>query len=76
MSISDPKFIDEDSAELARLYRLLKAEDERIAGFEREMRTLPEPRMLQNWIFARQLRRRLHQGIIEKLLALPLCSLY
>jgi predicted RNase H-like nuclease (RuvC/YqgF family) len=62
--------IDTTTAELARLYRQIKAEDEEIMRLEREMRSSADPEVRDRWLDARQRRRDHNVELLKKLVDL------
>lgn len=70
MHVTDPKLIDETTAELARLYRQIKAEDLEIMRLEREMRSSADPDVKNRWLDARQRRRDHNAELLRKLVEL------
>lgn len=72
MHVTDPKLIDETTAELARLYRQIKAEDEEIMRLEREMRSSADPEVRDRWLDARQRRRDHNVELLRKLVELQI----
>lgn len=72
MHVTDPKLIDETTAELARLYRQIKAEDEEIMRLEREMRSSADPEVRERWLDARQRRRDHNVELLRKLVELQI----
>ncbi len=63
-----PELIDQDTAEIARIYRQLRETDELIACLESELAHLTDPAAKQRWLKARERRRELHLEALKKLL--------
>lgn len=72
MYVTDPNMIDETTAELARLYRQIKAEEEEIMRLEREMRSSSDPKIKNQWLDARQRRRDHNVELLRKLVELQI----
>lgn len=72
MHVTDPNMIDESTAEVARLYRQIKAEDEEIMRLEREMSTSADPEFKNRWLDARQRRRDHNVELLRKLVELQI----
>lgn len=72
MYVTDPNMIDETTAELARLYRQIKGEDEEIMRLEREMRSSSDPAIKNQWLDARQRRRDHNVELLRKLVELQI----
>lgn len=70
MHLTDPEMIDEATAELARLYRQIKTEDEEIMRLEREMRSSADPEVRDRWLDTRQRRRDHNVELLRKLVEL------
>lgn len=70
MHVTDPNMIDATTAELARLYRQIKAEDEEIMRLEREMRSSTDPEIKNRWLDARRSRRDHNAELLRKLVEL------
>lgn len=62
--------IDETTAELARLYRQIKADDEEMMSLEREMRSSADLEVRDRWLDARQRRRDHNVDLLRKLVEL------
>lgn len=70
MHVTDPNMIDATTAELARLYRQIKAEDAEIMRLEREMRSSADQEVRDRWLDARQRRRDHNAELLRKLVEL------
>jgi len=64
--------IDATTAELARLYRQLQAENNEVMRLEREMRSSADPAIKQRWLKARQRRREANVELLRRLVDLQL----
>lgn len=62
---TEPEHIDQDTAEVARIYRQLRETDELITSLQCH---LNDPKAKQRWLKARQLRRELHLEALKMLL--------